>query len=68
MTTIACKTLQERLDEKCARGLVDIKFYIHDANRARPDQVCEEAERLLEAIADGQYEPFNFGDRHNVAV
>ena len=62
MTDHACASLADRLATRKANGLVDIKFYIHDASAASGLKVCAEAEAILEAIDSGAVEEFRFND------
>jgi hypothetical protein len=62
MTTAkACKPLADHLDERRAEGLVDIKFYVHNATGATVEKACAEAQTLFAARDTAV--AFSFGDR-----
>jgi hypothetical protein len=64
MSDLACNTLAEHIAERVDGGLVDIKFYLHDAGAVSGAEICAEAQTLFAAIKAGAVEDFEFGDRH----
>jgi hypothetical protein len=61
MIDTACRPLADHLAERKAQGLVDIKFYVHNASEASVSSACAEAETLF--AARDSAEPFTFNDR-----
>lgn len=68
MTDTACKPLADHLSARKANGLVDIKFYVHNADQATVEKACAEAAKLFEAIERGEGKPFKFDDRRAPAM
>jgi len=61
MTDTACKPLADHLGERRAQGLVDIKFYVHNATGATVEKACAEAQTLFAARETAK--SFVFDDR-----
>jgi hypothetical protein len=53
MNYINCTSLAEHVADKVATGVVDIKFYVRNAKSASVSMVCDEANRIFDAIASG---------------
>lgn len=64
MTTTACKSLADHLARKREKGLVDIKFFVHNQGEASLAKSGAEALALFGAIEAGEVEDFSFNDRH----
>ncbi len=64
MSDLACKPLTDHLAERRDSGLVDIKFYVHNATGASPAKLFAEAEAVFEAIDNGAIEQLELTDRH----
>jgi hypothetical protein len=64
MNDNACKPLAAHFAGRQAKGLVDIKFYAHNATGIDPAKGCAEAAAIFDAIDKGDVEDFVFNDRH----
>ena len=60
----ACDAVAALYKQKESAGLIDVKFFVDDAYKATKEAVCKEVLRLEEAIAQGNFEPLVFNDRH----
>lgn len=60
----ACDAVAAIYKQKAAAGLIDVKFFVDDAYKATREVVCGEVLRLELAIAEGDFEPLVFNDRH----
>ncbi len=58
-----CSKLAASYEAKRASGLIDVKFFVHGADKVLNEEVCAEVNRLDAAIADGAYVPLKFDDR-----
>lgn len=54
--------LEKRVDELKADGLIDLNFYAGVISETTVEQFCEEANRLLDSISQGNGRPLNFND------
>lgn len=53
----------ERMKQmRAAKGLSDFKFYPGAVSEASPEEFAREANSLLDAIEQGHFEEFVFGD------
>lgn len=59
-----CEALVERYKQKQAQGLIDVKFFVRNAEEALKEEICEEVNRLDDAIEEGNCVPLVFNDRH----
>jgi hypothetical protein len=57
-----CQKLAERLAKMAQGGLLDVKFYA--AGEAATEQVCREANRLYQALEQGESADLNFKDSY----
>ena len=57
-----CKKLADRFEEKAAEGLLDVKFFVRNADEAMSETVCREVNRLYDAVARGDAEALDFMD------
>jgi len=57
-----CQELAIRFEEKAARGLRDVKFFLHNIEDVETEEVCREVNRLYAAMDAGKFEPLDFGD------
>jgi len=64
MTDTACNTLAAHFKGERAKGLVDVKYYVHNVTPGVATKVCDEAAAIFAAIDSGAVEAFEFGDRH----
>ena len=60
-----CEKLVASYEAKRAAGLVDVKFFLHEAGKVLNEEVCAEVNRLDAAIAAGNYVPLVFDDEHH---
>lgn len=61
MNNIECQNLAGRVQTKVHAGLKDMKFFLGNDD-AGTEEVCQEVNRLYQAIDDGAYEELDFGD------
>ncbi len=64
MIETACNTLAAHFEGERAKGLVDVKYYVHNVTPAVATKVCDEASAIFAAIDVGAVERFEFNDRH----
>jgi hypothetical protein len=64
MQNTECSKLAASYGTKAAQGLVDVKFYISNSGETLSEAVCEEVNRLDEAVARGEVFELEFDDRH----
>jgi hypothetical protein len=62
MVQTECQKLAARFAAKAANGLVDVKFYVKSPAEAVHEQVCEEVNRLYQAIERGDVAALDFKD------
>ena len=61
MNTIECQNLAGLVQTKVHAGLKDMKFFLGNDD-AGTEEVCQEVNRLYQAIEAGAYEELDFGD------
>lgn len=59
-----CDQVADIYKEKAEAGLIDVKFFVDDSYKATKEAVCNEVIRMETAIANGEFEPLVFNDRH----
>jgi hypothetical protein len=64
MQNTECSKLAASYELKAANGLIDVKFYISNSGETLSEAVCEEVNRLDEAVARGEVFELDFDDRH----
>ena len=57
-----CNVLAIRFEEKAARGLRDVKFFLHNIEDVETEEVCREVNRLYVAMDEGKFNLLDFGD------
>lgn len=62
MNNTHCTELEERFGTMASNGLLDVKFFVRNAQEATPDQLCEEVTRLYAAVDRGEVTPLDFKD------
>jgi hypothetical protein len=62
MDKTECQKLAERLEKMAKGGLLDVKFYA--AGEAATEQVCREANRLYQALEQGEAADVDFKDSY----
>lgn len=62
MVKTECQKLAERFAAKAASGLVDVKFYVRNPAEAVHEQVCQEVNRLYEAVDRLDVTDLDFND------
>lgn len=59
----SCDILAERFAKKAASGLRDVKFFLQNSDDAGAAEVCEEVNRLYDAMEDpSRVKPLKFND------
>ncbi|MGN6364433.1 hypothetical protein [Asticcacaulis taihuensis] len=64
MQNLECAKLAATYEAKKAAGLVDVKFFLRNTDEVLGEEICAEVNRLDEAIANGDFVPLVFDDRH----
>jgi hypothetical protein len=59
--TIECQNLADLVQTKVQAGLKDMKFFLGNDD-AGTEEVCQEVNRLYQAVREGAYEELDFGD------
>lgn len=62
MENTQCQELAIRFEQKAARGLRDVKFFLHNIEDVETEEVCHEVNRLYAAMEAGDFERLDFGD------
>lgn len=62
MNNTHCTELEERFENMASNGLLDVKFFVRNAQEATPDQLCDEVSRLYAAVDRGEATPLDFKD------
>ncbi len=62
MVKTECQKLVDRFAAKAASGLVDVKFFVRNPDEAVHEQVCQEVNRLYEAVERGDVADLDFND------
>lgn len=62
MQTPQTDRLAQRLADRAADGLVDVRFCLANRREASSDLVCAEANALYAALDAGNYAPLDFAD------
>jgi hypothetical protein len=66
MEKTECQKLAQRFEQLESKGLKDVKFFIADPSEAVVEQVCQEVNRLYEAVDRGECRPLKFNDSHGL--
>lgn len=61
MNAIECRDLADLVQTKVQAGLKDMKFFLGNDDSGT-EEVCQEVNRLYQAIGAGAYEELDFGD------
>ncbi|ESY63131.1 MULTISPECIES: hypothetical protein [Mesorhizobium] len=61
-----CQTLAARFERMAADGLRDVKFFVRNADEATHEDVCQEVNRLYEAVERGDATPLDFKDSNRI--
>lgn len=62
MNSTHCTELEARFERMASDGLLDVKFFVRNAQEATPDLLCEEVSRLYAAVDRGEATPLDFKD------
>lgn len=54
--------LESRMDQMRANGLSDFKFYPGAVSEVSPEDFAREANLMLNAVENDEFEDFSFGD------
>jgi hypothetical protein len=60
----SCSELAKRFETKSGAGLVDVKFFVGNTYEAVHETVCQEVNRLYEAVEAGNTAKLDFNDSH----
>ena len=61
-TQMQCNQLAARFEEMAAGGLLDVTFFVRNQDEATAESVCEELNRLYDAVDRGEEVPLDFRD------